>query len=34
VTLDDVFIELVGSGVNEEDEMSEQQAVDQGRMAR
>jgi len=34
VTLDDVFVELVGSGVNEEDERSEQQAVDQGRMAR
>ncbi len=34
VTLDDVFVELVGSGVDEEDEANEQRAVDQERAVR
>lgn len=34
VTLDDVFVELVGSGVDEEDETNEQRAIDQERAVR
>jgi ABC-2 type transport system ATP-binding protein len=34
VTLDDVFVELVGSGADEEDETNEQRAIDQERAVR